>query len=678
MCGIFGFLIPEESYLTAGSIKTVLDNLFLLSETRGKESAGLHFYLPKENKGFTLKAPLRASDLIETKVFSDLCEKTINTIFNAAKNKVDTPFIAIAHSRLVTNGAAERDDNNQPIRRCGATVIHNGIVVNVDELWEAHPHLQRSAEVDTEIISAIVGNHIQLGCAPEIAARKIYAALKGSASIAWVHQNTNCLMLCTNTGDIYTYNDPDNGYFLFASERYILAEVLSGLGCPIENVSQIAWLPPGLGTRIGILGERHDFALGLGDDDGLNGPNDGEAHRQSTQYDFFVGTHDILNQPADERLLRYGEERLRTLRRCSCCILPETFPFIEFDNDGKCNYCRNYRPRYKGRLSTDAKERFINTLEHYRRSGNNPDCLVAFSGGRDSSYGLHLIKKEFNLTPITFTYDWGMVTDLARRNIARICGELGIQNILVSADIKSKRDNIRKNVAAWLKRPDLGIVPLFMAGDKHFFRVVNQLKKQTGIALDLWCANPLENTDFKSGFCGVPPDFDKSRVDFLSFNRKLQLATFYASRFASNPAYLNSSIWDTFGAFMAYYFEPRNDFYFIFDHFLWDENEVNSTLLGAYDWETSPDTPSTWRIGDGTAPFYNYIYLTSKGFSEFDTFRSNQIREGMIGRDDALALVSIENRPRPASIRWYLDTIGLDFNATIKEINKLDTLGLHL
>ena len=99
--------------------------------------------------------------------------------------------------------------------------------------------------------------------------------------------------------------------------------------------------------------------------------------------------------------------------------------------------------------------------------------------------------------------------------MARICGQLGIQNILVSADIAEKRNNIRMNVSAWLKKPDLGLVPLFMAGDKHFFRVVNQLKRQTGIALDLWCANPLENTDFKSGFCGVSPDFEKKRVDYL-------------------------------------------------------------------------------------------------------------------------------------------------------------------
>jgi hypothetical protein len=37
-----------------------------------------------------------------------------------------------------------------------------------------------------------------------------------------------------------------------------------------------------------------------------------------------------------------------------------------------------------------------------------------------------------------------MVTDLARRNIARVCGRLGVENIIVSADIHWKRENIRK------------------------------------------------------------------------------------------------------------------------------------------------------------------------------------------------------------------------------------------
>jgi hypothetical protein len=258
-----------------------------------------------------------------------------------------------------------------------------------------------------------------------------------------------------------------------------------------------------------------------------------------------------------------------------------------------------------------------------------------------------------------------------------MCGRLGVQNILVSADIRRKRDNIRKNVAAWLRSPDLGLVPLFMAGDKEFLRAVNRVKGQTGIALNVWSASPLENTDFKVGFCGVSPDFNKRHIDQLSLGRKVTLAAYYGRAFLANPRYFNTSFFDTAKAGWAYYFESRRHLYHLYDHVVWDEHTVTSTLLDHYGWETAPDTSSTWRIGDGTAAFYNYIYVTARGFSESDTFRSNQVREGMMDRATALEKVLDENRPRPAALRWYLDTIGLDFNATIRRINGLDELGLH-
>ena len=69
--------------------------------------------------------------------------------------------------------------------------------------------------------------------------------------------------------------------------------------------------------------------------------------------------------------------------------------------------------------------------------------------------------------------------------------------------------------------------------------------------------------------------------------------------------------------------------------------------------------------------------MTACGFSEFDTFRSNQIREGQITRDKALEYILVENRPRAESLRWYLDTIDLDFNETIERVNELDVTNRH-
>ena len=39
---------------------------------------------------------------------------------------------------------------------------------------------------------------------------------------------------------------------------------------------------------------------------------------------------------------QYQDKKLKNLKRCSKCILPETYPHIHFDKDGVCNYCLKY------------------------------------------------------------------------------------------------------------------------------------------------------------------------------------------------------------------------------------------------------------------------------------------------------------------------------------------------
>ena len=59
------------------------------------------------------------------------------------------------------------------------------------------------------------------------------------------------------------------------------------------------------------------------------------------------------------------------------------------------------------------------------------------------------------------------------------------------------------------------------------------------------------------------------------------------------------------------------------------------------------------------------------GFTEHDTFRSNQIREGDLTRDEALAMVEDENQPRYPNIKWYLDALGMDFKEVISVVNRI-------
>ena len=205
---------------------------------------------------------------------------------------------------------------------------------------------------------------------------------------------------------------------------------------------------------------------------------------------------------------------------------------------------------------------------------------------------------------------------------------------------------------------------------------LNQIRNQVKAPLCFLCENPLEKTDFKSGFAGVPPSFhDDERVFTMSVRKKVKLAGYYATRLLSNPRYFNASLVDSTLAF-AFCYLIRRDYSNLYRYIHWEEDRIVSTLTTEYDFELSPDTQTTWRIGDGTAAFYNYIYYVVAGLTENETFRSNQIRLGVLSRDEALKRIERENRPRFATILWYLKTIGLkreldDVLAIINSIPKL-------
>jgi hypothetical protein len=340
-------------------------------------------------------------------------------------------------------------------------------------------------------------------------------------------------------------------------------------------------------------------------------------------------------------------------------------PFIKFDEKGICNYCKHYKNKNTVKYNFDETNALF---DKFRKTNTLADCIVPLSGGRDSCFALHLAIKKFNLKPIAYTYDWGLVTDLARRNISRMCSKLNVENIIFADDILKKRNYIKKNVVAWLKKPHLGMVNLFTAGDKHFFRHVQTAKKRTGLKLDLWGINPYEVTHFKAGFLGVPPNFNSKSIYSLGLLSQLKYHTKRLNQMIQNPYYLNSSIFDNLYGEIYRSIIKKNNYYSIFDFYKWNEVEVNE-ILKLYDWEKAIDTESTWRIGDGAAAFYNYIYYTMAGFSEHDTFISNQIREGDLNREKALELVKIYNKPRFENINWFIKIINLDFKDTINKIN---------
>jgi len=671
MCGIFGVITSTNSQYKQDFLIKSFVTLAKLSQSRGKDSSGLCLKFNNSDKINVLKGALKISDLLK--------ENAVNQILNDTFAIQNKGKFAFGHARLVTNGTQLNDENNQPVVKDGIVAVHNGIIVNVNELWNENQNLKRNFEIDTEILLSLVRNDIQKGFSIEKSVSDSINKVFGTVSVALAFNDFNKIVLASNNGSLYALHNSKDILF-FASEKYMLSE--------FARKSEI----DSIIGKFGIfqINQNHNFLIDLEmfsikefKFSSNNKPLKPELPLKSI-YDINIKNfapkkqqvsvvvdinqiHHNLKAEYEKSILIYPIEKIRKLKRCTKCILPETFPFIEFDEKGECNYCRNYNTKKEPK----SIERLKELVDPYKKEYGSPDILVPLSGGRDSTYALHIIKKELGLNPITFTYDWGMVTDLARRNIARICGKLGVENIIVAADLSWKRENINKNIVAWLKNPELGMIPLFMAGDKFFFYYAHKIKKQLGLELEIWGINDLENTNFKTGFAGLKPQFDKKRIYSVSLVNKLKLFTFVGKNMVKSMGYFNQSIFDSFGSFASRYFTPKSNYFHLFDYINWNEYEIENTLITQYEWEKAVDTNSTWRIGDGTASFYNYIYTLVAGFSENDTFRSNQVREGQISREKALELVYDENKPRYNSLKWYLEIIGLDFKEIIFQINNI-------
>jgi hypothetical protein len=87
------------------------------------------------------------------------------------------------------------------------------------------------------------------------------------------------------------------------------------------------------------------------------------------------------------------------------------------------------------------------------------------------------------------------------------------------------------------------------------------------------------------------------------------------------------------------------------------------------DWKVAEDTATTWRIGDGTAAFYNYIYRTIAGFTEDEVMLANIVREGHNTREEAMRRAAEYAKPRWPSIREYAQLIGFSTEEALQIIN---------
>jgi len=118
------------------------------------------------------------------------------------------------------------------------------------------------------------------------------------------------------------------------------------------------------------------------------------------------------------------------MKRCIKCILPETFPGIKFDEDGICNFCLEAKDLdYQKDKKMEYKRKFESLIQELRGKGSY-DTLMGYSGGKDSTYTLTILKEKYDLNILAITMDNGFISEYAIKNIKMVVDNLEIDHIL--------------------------------------------------------------------------------------------------------------------------------------------------------------------------------------------------------------------------------------------------------
>ncbi len=124
-------------------------------------------------------------------------------------------------------------------------------------------------------------------------------------------------------------------------------------------------------------------------------------------------------------------------RICSVCVLPDSFPGMSFNADGVCNHCQKFDGR-ELKLSEDKKryeQKFIDLIRQVVQKQDadtvthSYDILMAYSGGKDSTYTMSLLRNKYKLKVLAVSFDNGFISERSLVNIKNVTESLGIDHI---------------------------------------------------------------------------------------------------------------------------------------------------------------------------------------------------------------------------------------------------------
>ncbi len=340
---------------------------------------------------------------------------------------------------------------------------------------------------------------------------------------------------------------------------------------------------------------------------------------------------------------------LNNLRLCTRCLLPETQETIVFDDQGVCNVCRQIEYK-QTQIDWPAKRKEFDDLLDLHRGKYAYDCIVPFSGGKDSTYTLYRLVRDFGLRPLVVSFDHGFFRPRTLDNNDRTLKILGV-------DFLKFRPN-------WRVVQKLMLEAFKRKGDFCWhchagcFAYPMQIAVKFKIPLVIWGEPTAEYTSYYSYE-------DKEEVDERRFNRFVNLGITAEDMLGMLDGTVTMQDLEPFrypsiqelraincrsvclGSYIPW--DVKKHVEIIKRELHWQEDDVEG-IPKAYRYE---------KVECAMQGVRDYLKFIKRGFGRTNHLVNIDIRNGRLSREEAMRLVQEHDGKRPASLDVFLEYVGL-------------------
>jgi len=337
------------------------------------------------------------------------------------------------------------------------------------------------------------------------------------------------------------------------------------------------------------------------------------------------------------------------LKRCGKCVSTETTETIAFSKEGVCNICVQHDFK-QTKVDWQQKKKELDQLIGEYRDKGDYDCLIPFSGGKDSTWTLYYLIKEYKLKPLVVRFDHGFLRDGVKDNTTRVLRKLGADFLHFTPNWKVVQ---RLMLQSFLDKGDF-----CWHCHTGIFAYPMQVAIKFKVPLLFW-GEP--SSEYTSYYCYEQPE----EVDEKRFNRFVNLGINAKDMMIR----LNGEVSER--DLKPFSYPALKDLRAIKyrsvclgSYLFWDVKKQSAIIQRELGWkgdevENVPPEYQYEKIECAMQGVRDYIKYIKRGYARPSHLASIDIRNGRLSRDEALFMIKQYENRRPPSLDLFLKFIGL-------------------